>query len=56
VAFIASPRINISYEECAGNPDEVGSATTLCIPTEKNEAVLRGLIHSSDNLKQTDIK
>lgn len=32
------------------------STTALCIPTQKTEAVLRGLIHSSDGLKLTDIK
>lgn len=28
------------------------STTALCIPTQKTEAVLKGLIHSSDDLKQ----
>lgn len=50
MAFTASPIIDIVWNESSGNP------TTLCIPTQKTKAVLRGLIHCSDDLKQTGIK
>lgn len=56
MALTASPIINISYEESDGNLAEAGSARGFCIPTQKSEGMLRGLIHSSGDLKQTGTK